>query len=412
MLRNRWQKTLQRCADRPAIFDGDGVLTFSDLAAALDALPPAEGPLLACGTARDIALATLRGWRDSRPVLPVERSDAGIPDLTGTPPEVAHLKLTPGSDGRPRCVRFTAGQIAADADRLVAAMGLAPDTPNLAAVSLAHSYGYSSIILPLLLHGIPVQTVEVPFPAVVAGAWRRHQAVVVPAVPSMWRAWLRSGILADAPIRLAISAGAPLPLDLETSAWRMHRLKLHNFYGATECGGISWDPSDEPRTEAADLGEPLPGVEVSTGPGGRLLVRSSSVALGYDSSRSDERLGDGGFLTPDIGRLANGRILLDSSAGGHINVAGRKIGAVRVEDILLATGLVGKVRVFGLPSHDPGRVDEVAALVPAGTDIAALRRAASEKLAGWETPRQWFTDPTAWRLSRAALRERFASGNR
>jgi acyl-coenzyme A synthetase/AMP-(fatty) acid ligase len=408
MLRHRWHETLQRCADRPAIFQGDAVLRFTDLADSLARLPPATSPVLACGKPLDIVLATLRGWRDDRPVLPVERPDADIPDLDGLPPEVAHLKLTPGNDGRPRAVLFTAAQIAADADRLVAAMGLDDAVPNLATLSLAHSYGYSSIILPLLLHGIPIRTVEVPFPAVVSAAWQRHDAVVVPAVPSMWKAWLRSGILAGAPIRLAVSAGAPLPLELETAAWDAHRLKLHNFYGTTECGGISWDPSGTPRHDPGDLGEPLPGVEVSIGPGERLRVRSSSVALGYGSRRSEGRFADGAFLTPDVGRLENGRILLESSAGGHINVAGRKIGPARVENLLLATGLVAKVRVFGVPSHDPERVDEVAALVPPGTDLAALRSAVAERLAGWETPRQWFTDAAAWELSRTELRKRFS----
>lgn len=408
MLRNRWQKTLERCADQPAIYEGAEVLRFADLAEALERLPPARGPVLASGKARDIALATLQGWRDEQPVLPVERADGDLPEFGELPGEVAHLKLTPGSDGRPRTVRFTARQIAADADRLVEAMGLTPEVPNLATLSLAHSYGYSSVILPLLLHGIPVRTVEVPFPAVVSEAWKPHEAIVVPAVPSMWKAWLRSGILADAPIRLAISAGAPLPLDLEVATWEAHALKLHNFYGATECGGISWDATATPRSHPHDLGEPLPGVDVEVDPDGRLRVRSSSVALGYDGSRRDDQLADGTFLTPDIGHLDGGRILLDSSAGGHINVAGRKIGAVRVENILLATGLLPRVRVFAVPSQDPERVDEVAALVPPESDLAALRSAASEKLAGWEMPRHWFTDPTAWQLSRSDLRQRFA----
>lgn len=407
MLRNRWQETLKRCADRPAIFDGDSVLRFRDLGDALAGLPRAEAPVIATGSAFQIALATLRGWRDGQPVLPLEKP-LDFP-LGDTPPEVAHLKLTPGKDGRPRAVRFTAAQIAADADRLVAAMGLTPDTPNLAGISLAHSYGYSSVLLPMLLHGIPIQTVEVPFPAVVVAAWKKHERVVVPAVPSMWRAWHRSGILEGAPIALAVSAGAPLPLELEREAWEKHGLKLHNFYGATECGGISWDATDEPRQHAGDLGTPLPGVEVERDQAGRFLIRSSAVALGYDVCRSGEILGEGSFLTPDVGHFENGRLTLDDRAGGHINVAGRKLGPARVEEILLATGVVTRVRVFGLPSEDAARVDDVAALVPVDTDITALRAAVGDKLAGWEVPRRWFIDPTAWQLTRPELRRRFAS---
>ncbi|MCH7224918.1 class I adenylate-forming enzyme family protein [Haloferula sp. A504] len=409
MLLNRWKETLARSHDRPAIFDGDEVIRFRDLDEQLGELPEADGPVVASGSARELVIATLRGWRDRVPVLPVERAGARLPALTDIPEGVAHLKLTPGTDGMPRTVRFTASQIAADADRIVRAMGLTPEIPNLATISLAHSYGFSSVVLPLLLHGIPLRTVEVPFPAVVAAAWAGHEAMVVPAVPSMWRAWLRSGILENAPIHLAVSAGAPLPLDLERSAWEAHGLKLHNFYGASECGGISWDPTPEPRTEATDLGEPLPGVKVSLDENGRFLIESDSVALGYDHSRNGVKLGGGKFLTTDVGRLENGRLHLDCHADGHINVAGRKIGPGRVEAVLLGTGLVNRIRVFGIPSQDPERVDEVAALVPVDTDLAALRSAATAELAGWETPRQWFTDPTAWNLSRMELRKRFAS---
>ncbi len=411
MLLPRWHRTLTDFHDAPAIFHGETVLTFGALAERLAALPPATAPVLAAGSALEIVLATLRGWRDGQPVVPVERADGAMPGLDEIPESIAHIKLTPGNDGRPRGVWFTAAQLAADADRLVAAMDLRRDTPNLATVSLTHSYGYSSIILPLLLHGIPLQTVEVPFPAVVAAAWKNHARVVLPAVPSMWRAWHRSGILEKAPIALALSAGAPLALELEHAVWESHGLKLHNFYGASECGGISFDAGELPRSEASDLGSPLPGVEVEVTGEGRFLIHSDAVAECYDTHRSGEVLGNGRFLTPDHGHLADGRLILDARGGEHINVAGRKLGPGRIETALKATGLITTVRVFGLPSSDPERVEEVAALVPPGTDTAALRRAVSEKIAGWEVPRHWFTSdqPDDFSLKRSDLRKRHSN---
>lgn len=410
MLLTRWHKTLTDHRDSPAIFHGGEALTFGAIAERLATLPTATAPVLATGTALDIVLASLRGWRDDQPVVPVERADGALPALDAIPAGIAHVKLTPGNDGRPRGVWFTAEQLAADADRLVDAMGLDRSTPNLATVSVTHSYGYSSIILPLLLHGIPLQTVEVPFPVVVAAAWKNHDRVVLPAVPSMWRAWHRSGILENAPIALALSAGAPLALELEHAVWDSHGLKLHNFYGASECGGISFDASDTPRGHAADLGSPLPGVDVEVTADGRFLIRSDSVADRYDAARPGEILGEGQFLTPDHGHLADGRLNLDARGGEHINVAGRKLGPGRIEGALKATGLVGTIRVFGLPSPDPERVEEVAALVPTGTDIPALRRAASESLAGWEIPRHWFTSdvPSDFSLPRPEIRKTFS----
>ena len=411
MLLPRALRTLHDFADRPALFLSDRVLRFVDLADALATLPRATAPVLAHGTPLDLVLATLRAWRDGQPLLPLE-SPSAASDLDLSPAATsgtAHLKLTPGNDGQPRLIRFSAAQLAADADRLVAAMDLRPEIPQLAVVSLTHSYGFSSLVLPLLLHGIPLQTVDVPFPAVVAAAAKNHDRLVVPAVPSMWRAWQRSGILARLPIHLAISAGAPLALELETAIFESHALKLHNFYGASECGGISFDDSPEPRTDPGDLGSPLLGVEVALDPDQRFLIASSSVALGYHPSRPDEILGEGRFLTPDHGRLVAGRLHLDACGSDHINIAGRKLGPGRVEAAILATGLVTRARVFGLPSADPERVDEIAALVPPGTDLPALRTALAARLERWETPRHWRleAEEAPYHLPRRDLRQRF-----
>ena len=48
-------------------------------------------------------------------------------------------------------VAFTAAQLMADAENIVTTMGLRPDWPNLGVLSLAHSYGFSNLVLPLLL---------------------------------------------------------------------------------------------------------------------------------------------------------------------------------------------------------------------------------------------------------------------
>jgi acyl-coenzyme A synthetase/AMP-(fatty) acid ligase len=409
MLFSRWQETLARFRHAPAVFEGGRVRSFGDLAEQLAALPEARETILARGTPSEFAVAVLRGWRDGQAVLPLE-SSAPAPDLPALPPGVAHLKLTPGVEGTPRAVLFRPEQLAADADRLVAAMGLRPGVPNLAAISLSHSYGFSSILLPLLLHGVAVHAVEVPFPKVMADAIDAHDRVVLPAVPSMWRAWHRAGFLRPEKIALAVSAGAPLSLELEHAVFASGGLKLHNFYGASECGGISFDASDVPRGDATDLGTPMDGVEVTLDPSGRFHVASTSVAIGYQNAREGEVLGGGRFLTQDHGRIMEGRLLLESSGAESINVAGRKIGPAKIEAALMATGLLDKARVFGVPSHDPERVEEIAALVRLKSgSLEALRHAAATTLAGWELPRHWITDADGglWSLPRAELKKRF-----
>ena len=74
----------------------------------------------------------------------------------GPPKNCVHFKFTSATAGAARLVAFTAGQLMADADNIVATMGLRADWPNLGVISMAHSYGFSNLVLPLLLHGIPL----------------------------------------------------------------------------------------------------------------------------------------------------------------------------------------------------------------------------------------------------------------
>ncbi len=403
----RWLEISRRHAARPAIFDGDRIVTFAALAAAVSQAPPAAAPVIARSGGIEFFVEILRAWRDGQAVIPVER-DAPEPVLHSPPPAGTCLvKYTPGASGIPRGIFLNAAQVAADGDRIVGAMGLTPATPNLAVISLAHSYGFSNVVLPLLMHGVPVHLAPVPFPRMIEEIFKQHAALVVPAVPSMWRAWHRAGILKGAPISLALSAGAPLALALENDVFAASGLKIRNFYGASECGGISFDTTGTPRESADEVGTPLPGVQVSIGREGRLLVESSSVATGYDDPREDDLLENAAYLTRDLGFLdASGKVHLTGTLGGAINVAGRKVSPAKVEAAILATGLTRRVKVFGIPSNDPERFEEIAVLVEPrpGITLDDLKSAAAAKLQSWELPRHWKTDPALWLLPAAALR--------
>ena len=143
-------------------------------------------------------------------------------------------------------VAFTAEQLAADAENIMVTMGLRPDWPNLGVISLAYSYGFSNLVLPLLLHGIPLYLAPSPLPVALRCAAHAQWNLTVAGVPALWHAWHKAGAILSN-VRLAISAGAPLPLSLEQEVFAEHGVKIHNFYGCTECGGISYDAAPEPR---------------------------------------------------------------------------------------------------------------------------------------------------------------------
>src|SRR4051812_40371175 len=105
----------------------------------------------------------LRAWRHQRVACPLEANDSP-PTLALPPPEIVHVKRTSATTGSARYVAFTEEQLASDPTNIVETMGLRPEWPNLGVISLAHSYGFSNLVLPLLLHGIPLILLNSPLP--------------------------------------------------------------------------------------------------------------------------------------------------------------------------------------------------------------------------------------------------------
>lgn len=357
-------------------------------------------------------LDVLRAWRDDSVLVPLDGSLAD-PVLPALPPDIAHVKSTSGSTGCPRLVMFTADQLAADAGNILRTMQLRRDWPNAAVVSMAHSYGFSNLVLPLLLHGIPIVLLSDPLPATLEAAQKAVPALTVPAVPAMWRTWQQAGVIGSG-IRLAISAGAPLPLEVEATVFSKTGVKIHNFYGSSECGGIAYDRTDTPRTEAGCAGTALDGVRLSVSRNsGCLCIESAAVASGYVDP--DPALSGGRFETADLAEIRDdGSVVLTGRRGDTINVAGRKIPPSQIEDRLLKVPGVRYCVVFGVPSPDPARVEEIVACVnPApDTSLDDIRRAAAALLPKSDHPRHWFGSPdvapdSRGKIPRASWRERW-----
>ncbi|MCB1236027.1 MAG: long-chain fatty acid--CoA ligase [Verrucomicrobiae bacterium] len=437
-LYEHWQQTRERFGDAMALRDGraDRSWTFDAIQTEVDRLPASGGRVaFPAGFSVSLIFETLRAWRDGAVLCPVEKAGAE-PEAAlfeKLPPEVRHVKLTSGSTGAPRLVLFEGGALAADARKIVSTMGLRPEWPNLGVISMAHSYGFSNLVLPLLLHGIPLVWLGDPLPGAVgealAGGGAEPRGWTLPAVPAMWRAWHEGGALSDR-VRLAISAGSPLPVDLEAAIFARSGVKVHNFYGSSECGGIAYDRSETPRAAPGATGTAMDETALSVNDDGCLEVRGPSVGLGYwppegETESGDDaatRLGDGVFVTSDLAAIdpVSGAVALAGRRDDLINVAGRKISPARVESAIARVEGVRHAVVFGVPSPVDTRGEEIVAVVnfrghdssPAEAEFRELVRAATESLAPHEAPRHWhfqadLVPDARGKISRHRWRERF-----
>lgn len=416
MLYDRWQEIVREHRAEVALAElaTGRRWTFAQLDEAAARLTPPENTVARpSGTDAGFVLQTLGAWRHRQILCPIDAGGAppASPAPTDLPSGAVHLKLTSATTGRARLVLFTADQLAADAAQIVATMGLRPDWPNLGGISLAHSYGFSNLVLPLLLHGIPLHLLPAPLPESLRRATETIGAVTLPAVPALWRAWHEAGVLTPH-IRLAISAGAPLSLALERAILESSGLKVHNFYGSTECGGIAYDRPPEPRPNEACVGAPMQGVTLTIGAEGCLEVSSRAVGTGYWPD-PDPALAGGVFRTSDLAELRDGLVHLQGRAGDQINVAGRKITPETIEQALRAGGEVADCLVFGVPGADAGRGDLIVACVVAkqGVTEGHLKQQLLARLPAWQVPKEWrlveTLQPNArGKLSRAQWRAR------
>lgn len=414
MLYDRWHEIAARFRNEIALRDltGGKQWTFSQLAAEVEKGRGVDGKIIfPQGISSDFIFAVLQGWRFGRVVCPLEAGQSP-PSFSKLPSGCVHLKMTSATTGAPRTIVFKAEQLMADAENIVVTMGLRRDWPNLGVISLAHSYGFSNLVLPLLLCGIPLTLVSAPLPEMVRRAAEEMEGVTLPAVPALWRTWHEAGAISGK-IRLAISAGAPLPLALEQAVFSKHGIKIHNFYGSSECGGIAYDATQCPRQDAACVGAPMKNVQLSAGEDGCLQVRGRAVGETYWPEPGDN-LGQGCFKTNDLVKFKDGLVYLRGRIGDQINVAGRKISPESIERILLTHPEVSDCLVFGVPSSEEERTEIIVACVAVKNGLTAekLKQFMLSQLPAWQVPRQWWFVESLranqrGKLSRAEWRQKF-----
>ncbi|MGA8993637.1 MAG: AMP-binding protein [Nocardioidaceae bacterium] len=141
--------------------------------------------------------------------------------------------------------------------------------------------------------------------------------------------------------------GAALdPVLRERSA--RHQVAVVATYGMSEtCGGCVYD------------GRPLPGVQVASGPDGRVRVAGPVLFDGYEG-RPDltaQVLRDGWFLTPDLGSVADdGRVVVHGRVDDVVVSGGVNVAAGAVARRLREHPAVRDAEVVGVPDREWGRV--------------------------------------------------------
>ncbi len=325
----------------------------------------------------------------------------------------AVVKMTSGSAGRPRGVATSSEALLADDASLRAVMGIGNGDRLMAMVPFTHSYGLSSLVVPALVHGIPLVIPGNAGPFALIEAAAQFEATVLPTVPSWVAAWLRLTDPTPMPpsVRLVITAGAPLLPQTAHDYRRRVGRGLHVFYGASETGGIAYDPSGE-AGERGTVGEPIPGVKITLqavegldpASGGRVVVESDAVALDYVPV-PESHLRGGRFVSQDLARRRGAELQLLGRLDNLINVRGRKVNASEVEHIIAGLAHVDDVVVHALDGSSAGepRLCALVACSDGSVTAESVVTWCRGRLASYKIPRRVVVVPALPRTPRGKI---------
>jgi len=294
------------------------------------------------------------------------------------------VKLTSGSTGKPRVLPFTDAQMLADGRQICATMEIRPDDLNLGLIPFGHSYGLGNLVVPLLAQGTAIVCADSQLPQAIAATVQAWRPTVFPAVPTLLRALVETSVAPGEldSLRTVISAGAPLAPELARGFHARFGRKIHNFYGSSETGGITYDRGGDAALTGRSVGAPLEGVRLRFEPRGRFSVESAAV---FTLGNRRRRRGRGRHRPADRAQLdAQGELVLLGRTGRFVKVGGRRLNLGEVETALRA---IPGVRDAFAALH-AGRADALAAAVAGAIAPDALRGALRERLAPWKIPRR------------------------
>lgn len=190
-------------------------------------------------------------------------------------------------------------------------------------------------------------------------------------------------------------AAAQSPEAMAMVVERLGLEALMNGYGMTEAsGGISHTSLGDPlEVHATTIGRPWPWIEARNSESGELLIRSSSLMLGYydDGAATADAIDAEGWLhTGDIVELGDdGLLRFRGRLKEMINSGGLKVYPAEVERVLASHPALTAAAVVAAPDDRLGEVPVAFVVLAAEVTDGELHDYCRERLSGYKVPKRF-----------------------
>ncbi|CAN5453171.1 long-chain fatty acid--CoA ligase [soil metagenome] len=317
--------------------------------------------------------------------------------------DIALLQYTGGTTGQPKGAMLTHQNLSANA-RQVEAVDPRRDQADriIGVLPFFHVFANTCVLNRTVLNGGEI--VMLPrFEAVqVLAAIGRTKATSLPGVPTMYQALLDHpavGNIDYSSLRVCISGGAPLPLEVKQRFEAVTGAKVVEGYGLTESSGVVSTNPYEGLNKTGTIGQPLPGTLVKLvdkedptrlpppGEPGEIVFSGPQVMKGYwqrPDADGDAFVGE--FLrTGDVGEIdEDGYIRVVDRLKDMISVGGFKVFPSQIEAILYHHPAVKEALVIGIPDSYRGEMPKAFVTLQDGDDARVAVDEESLKL--WLNP--------------------------
>ncbi len=330
--------------------------------------------------------------------------------VTVTPDEVAVLQYTGGTTGVPKAAMLSHANIVANTDAMLVHVG--GETPDqdrvLGVLPLFHVFALTNVLTFSTLVGaemILLPRFEMPQ---LLATLKRTRPTYFPAVPTIYNALanLGEGQRPDlSAIKVCISGGAPLPIEVRHAFETNTGAKLVEGYGLSEASPIITCNPFEGVNKEGSAGLPFPGTTIEirdredptrimpAGEKGEICARGPQVMKGYWHKQAETAaaFADGALRTGDVGYLdADGYLFIVDRIKDMILCGGYNVYPRVIEEALYEHPAVVEAVVIGVPDAHRGQAPKAFVVLsePGAVTGVELRDFLRDKISKIELPRE------------------------
>jgi long-chain acyl-CoA synthetase len=324
--------------------------------------------------------------------------------------DTAVILYTSGTTGTPKGAELTHANMRRNASvTATSLLGLGPDDVLMGCLPLFHSFGQTCGLNAAVLSGACLTLIPRFSPAAALRVIERDRVTVFEGVPTMYVAMLGegSGVADTASLRLCVSGGAALPVEVLHGFEKAFGTVILEGYGLSETSPVATFNRYESR-KPGSIGVPIEGVELklvtdddgAAPPGevGEIAIRGHNVMKGYRNrpEATAAAIRGGWFHTGDLARVdADGFYYIVDRKKDMIIRGGYNVYPREIEEVLYEHPAVLEAAVIGIPH--PVHGEEVGAAVTLRPGAVCtqdeLREYVKERVAAYKYPRHvWLTD--------------------